>query len=168
MFYKKCLLVIASSLVLISAAHADRKNYTAAECVQRDSSGTLDYSVGGARISNAHATEHLTVVCPIVRDSISGSAVIEDASIIVLDPSEPDDVTCHLQVRRRTETGSGYWGYKQTRSTTGFSSDWQPLNFGNVGTNSDPNHIYHMYFECELPDSAPAGRYRIITYSVEE
>ena len=152
---KAVLATLISSLALSASAGA-ADVYPGAACVLQ-SGGALTINYGS--LENRSTTSSI-VACPVPHNDYNKPMV--DAEIRVRDPHETEDVECELRVV--TLISNGGFGYSSNyKETSGFSSEWQPLNFDIVGDGNEE----HLYMRCVLPpkngtEYSKIGNYELI------
>ena len=140
----------------LDANAADGKTFPGTFCKANSVGVSLDYRSTGKVRNPSNNT--MTVVCPIVRDSMNGD--IAKARIYVIDRNYYQNVSCTLRSLDKT----GYSGWYQHKSTNGSSNVTKELAFS-----SRSAWKYGMYFiQCSIPGKYDGHRSEIASYYMEE
>jgi hypothetical protein len=146
---------ILGTTCFTAVAHADRKTYSALECVAVGADQE-SYSENG-RYYNT--TDHpQTVVCPVINDKESSYQVSTTADVFVIDQSYTSDIDC-----RMFEHIGDWIGWGNASVSIGTSFIEQKLS-STLGGNVD----IALYTMCHIPapyTGVPSGieRYSILS-----
>jgi hypothetical protein len=151
--------------VITSAAPAvadwDWKSYAGAECVQRTSStGTIGYGQEG-NAYNAHSTNDLRVICPVIADVRNGSVWEPNHtyfSVDVYDGNDGKSVDCWFNVADGTTVV--FQTYDSTSVSGTGASTLDAFDFA-------ADRAMLAYYECILPDQDVTYS-RVYAYTAEE
>ena len=158
-------LVFAASVAYDAPALAGQTIYPASMCVPWD--GTVPVpALSGSRIYNNSATQWMYVDCPILHQdfgSLFTDDDLNDADIGIIDAHTLSDASCWL--RSVYQSGSNFYAYSGgTRSTVGFGSQEQNLDFDLVNGNSETWY----YIGCQVPPRQNGQSSGITYYRGEE
>ena len=138
--------LILSIMMAAGNAFATSRVYSGNECVPVGADATgLFYDYSAVYNTNGYS---LTVICPAINVTQTN---IQSAWVMVKDQNNNasnSSVHCALGTVYRAVGGTQYYSvsYAET-STTGWSSNWQELDFGNLYCGSRSG----IYLNCTLP-----------------
>lgn len=139
------------SLALLGSAPsaiAGTTIYPGSLCVRWSATDVVP-SLSSGRIFNDSTTQTMRVDCPILHQDFGGVFAnndLDDADVGVIDAHTAQDASCYL--RSVYQNGSNLYSYSGgTRTTTGFGSNEQNLDFDLANGNSETWY----YIGCLIP-----------------
>jgi hypothetical protein len=136
----------------------DRKSYPASLC--SSASNNLAYQQEG-HIENTHASSAITVVCPLLRDTVADDLSIVAFRVWMLDRHPSQNVSCTIQSRQE----DGDFVDSETKNSSGSSGNIQQHNFA-VPIDSEVSGVYLM--SCSIPPVSSGNRSGVISYVIDE
>lgn len=141
-------------------AHAiDGKTLPGAACQPLNKDSLFFISSTGV-LFNTSTTTFLTVICPVVRDTIASNG-ISSAQIRAIDNNTTFGVSCTLDSRNAS---AGLTSSRTANSAAGTNPSPQTLSYFGLSSSSGG---YYM-FRCTIPPQQTAGTSGIVMYRVDE
>lgn len=168
--FTKASTISAATVIALSftstSAFADKTLYPASMCVQWTASDVVPRLSAG-RIFNDSTTRTMRVDCPILHQHFGAIFTDDDqndADIGVIDAHTTQNARCWALSKHQSGSSLISVGNGGTRTTSGFGSAEQNLDFGLVNHNS----ASWSYIGCEIPPRQNNQSSGITYYSHEE
>jgi hypothetical protein len=146
--------LLAIALVSTSAHAIDTKVYAGINCQKYGTNGT--YAAYWGTVQNSSSTQDMQVVCPFVHDETN----INSATMRVWDRHTTLDISCDL--RGEYASGSSVFQFTDSRSSSGFGSSIQDVNFSGLGGGD------YYYAFCAIPRTSSGQTSHIIQFWINE
>ena len=141
-------------------AHAtDGKTLPGAACQPLSKDALFSVSSTGV-LFNTSTTAFLTVICPVVRDTIAADG-ISSAQVMAIDNNIASSVSCTLDSR---STSAGSVSSRTANTVAGTNPSPQSLSYAALSSSSGG---YYM-FRCTIPPQQGSGSSGIAMYRVDE
>lgn len=141
-------------------AHAtDGKTLPGAACQPLSKDALFSVSSTGVLL-NTSTTAFLTVICPVVRDTIASNG-ISSGQVMAIDNNIASSVSCTLDSR---STSTGLVSSRTANTVAGTNPSPQSLSYAALSSSSGG---YYM-FRCTIPPQQGSGFSGIAMYRVDE